>query len=200
MNLRGSIWQVLDLTTPTIIIALAVFISLRCVNYLNNDDELIFHREIFYASFIIYILCLFNVVTAGEINSIYSEGFNLIPFKEILRYKVGTHLFITNVIGNIMIFIPYGFFINYFTKNKKLWVSIILGIFLSGTIEITQYFIGRIFDIDDILLNSIGMLIGFIFYKSGCKFLDKSKKKDMILNIFSVIILILYIIFLVWWS
>lgn len=200
MNLRGSIWQVLDLTTPTIIIALVVFISWRCVNYLNNDERIVFHREILYAAFIIYILCLFNVVTAGEINSVYSEGFNLIPFKEILRYKVGTHLFMTNVIGNIVIFIPYGFFINYFTKNKKLWVSVLLGIFLSGTIEMTQYFIGRIFDIDDILLNSMGMLLGFIFYKGGSKIIDKSKNKDMILNIFSIILLILYIGFLVWWS
>lgn len=200
MNLRGSIWQVLDLTTPTIIIALVVFISWRCVNYLNNDERIVFHREILYAAFIIYILCLFNVVTAGEINSVYSEGFNLIPFKEILRYKVGTHLFMTNVVGNIVIFIPYGFFINYFTKNKKLWVSVLLGIFLSGTIEMTQYFIGRIFDIDDILLNSMGMLLGFIFYKGGSKIIDKSKNKDMILNIFSIILLILYIGFLVWWS
>lgn len=200
MNLRGSIWQVLDLTTPTIIIALVVFISWRCVNYLNNDESIVFHREILYAAFIIYILCLFNVVTAGEINIVYSDGFNLIPFKEILRYKVGTHLFMTNVIGNIVIFIPYGFFINYFTKNKKLWVSVLLGIFLSGTIEMTQYFIGRIFDIDDILLNSMGMLLGFIFYKGGSKIIDKSKNKDMILNIFSIILLILYIGFLVWWS
>lgn len=200
MNLRGSIWQVLDLTTPTIIIALVVFISLRCVNYLNNNESIVFHREIFYAAFIIYILCLFNVVTAGEINSIYSEGFNLIPFKEILRYKVGSRLFMTNVVGNIVIFIPYGFFINYFTKNKKLWISLLLGIFLSSTIEITQYFIGRIFDIDDIILNSIGMLIGFFCYKGSSKFISKFKHKEMILNIFSIILLILYIGFLVWWS
>lgn len=200
MDIRGSVWQVLGLTTPTIIIALVVFISWRCVNYLTNDEELVFYREIMYASFLIYILCLFNVVTAGEINSIYSEGFNLIPFKEIMRYKLGSRLFMTNVLGNIIIFIPYGFFINYFTKNKKLWVSILLGIFLSGTIEMTQYFIGRIFDIDDIILNSVGMLMGFLIYKLGSKIVCKSKYKNAILNIFSVILIGLYIGFLVWWS
>lgn len=39
------------------------------------------------------------------------------------------------------------------------------GIMISTTVEIFQYFIGRSSDIDDIILNTVGVCIGFLIYK-----------------------------------
>lgn len=200
MGLRGSVTQVLNISWPTVIIAMVVFISWRAVYYLTNDEKLVFYHETIYISFMIYILALFQVVTAGEVNHFNVDGFNLIPFKELFRYPVGSKLFLTNVLGNILLFLPYGFFINYFTKNKKPSVSFLLGLILSLTIESTQSLIGRIFDIDDILLNSIGVMLGFSIYKLVDKIIHDYKHKELVLNILSFMILISYVLFLYYWS
>ncbi|MBD9097984.1 hypothetical protein EGP98_00030, partial [bacterium] len=59
----------------------------------------------------IYILCLFQVVTFQD--ATYNTGNNLIPFKEIFRYSLGSRLFIKNVLGNVVMFMPYGFLCSY---------------------------------------------------------------------------------------
>ena len=55
--------------------------------------------------------------------------------------------------GNILLFIPYGFLSSYYLDNKKFGVITILTIITTLTIETVQYYIGRVFDIDDIILN-----------------------------------------------
>lgn len=200
MDIRGSVAQVLNISWPTIMIALVVFVSWRCVYYLTNNDKLVFYHEVIYISFMFYILCLFQIVTAGEINHFNVDGFNLIPFKELFRYPFGSKLFMTNVIGNIALFIPYGFFINYFTKNKRLLVAILLGLILSLNIEITQSLIGRIFDIDDVILNVLGVILGFQIYKLLFKFTNNFKHKELFLNIFSFLIIVIYKVLIYLWS
>ena len=48
-----------------------------------------------------------------------SSGINLIPFREITRYTIGSKLFFYNVIGNIALFIPFGYFVSDKIKAKK---------------------------------------------------------------------------------
>ena len=62
-------------------------------------------------------------------------------------------------------FIPYGFFISYYLKLKKPLSAFLLILLVSASIETTQLLIGRVFDIDDITLNVIGGMLGFLIYK-----------------------------------
>ena len=113
-------------------------------------------------SFIIYILCLFQVVTFTD--DVTWASNNFIPFKEILRYNVTSRLFIKNVIGNMIMFLPFGFFISYYLENVKAIFNIILTLIASVAIEIVQLAIGRVFDVDDIILNVCGGLLGYFIY------------------------------------
>ena len=116
--------------------------------------------------YIIYAFVLFHLVTTTDFQS-YSNNFT--PFKEIMRYKITDGLFMRNVIGNIAVFIPFGYIvtdcIKMLAKKTYFFISILYCILTSLSIEFIQFFIGRAFDIDDIILNFIGGLLGYILYK-----------------------------------
>ena len=100
------------------------------------------------------------------------EIFNIVPFKIILKmlfeYPLGQ--FIYNVIGNIVLFIPFGFFI--YIKCEKNKHKTLLGVeFIQGFIPY------RFCDIDDIILNTFGGYLGIIIYNIlFSKFNNKLKK------------------------
>ncbi|WP_062496265.1 VanZ family protein [Paenibacillus sp. 32O-W] len=77
-----------------------------------------------------------------------------------------------NLVGNILLFVPFGFLIPiiFLSTQKKPGIEatavIILGLLTTLTIEILQRFVAlRIFDIDDIILNTIGVIIGYLIYR-----------------------------------
>ena len=135
---------------------------MRLVYLIKNKQKIILYREMLSLIFIIYVLCLFYVVTFGDVG--WSNS-NFIPFKEMFRYSFGSNLFIKNVLGNIIMFVPYGFFVSYYLDLKKPLSAFLLVLLVSTSIETTQLLIGRVFDIDDIILNIVGGMIGFAIYK-----------------------------------
>ena len=110
----------------------------------------------------IYILCLFQVVTFQDDTSWASNNF--IPLKEILRYNNMSRLFIKNVLGNMIMFLPFGFFTSYYLKSEKIHLPFFLTLIASVSIEATQLIIGRVFDVDDIILNLLGGILGYYVY------------------------------------
>ena len=100
--------------------------------------------------------------------------YNLYPFKTIFSYIIeynsnNTTPFIINIIGNIVVFIPFGFlfpitFHKQLNRLDKLLFASSTGILI---IEILQLlFKLGVFDIDDIILNTIGVVIGFVILKT----------------------------------
>ena len=70
-----------------------------------------------------------------------------------------------NVFGNILIFVPVGFFLIKLIKDKKVIRTLLFIILMSFTIEFIQFFIGRSVDIDDLILNVAGGAIGMCLGK-----------------------------------
>ena len=136
--IKEAIMEVLPDVWPMLIIITVIISSLRITYLITKHKKFLLHKEIIYLLAVIYILCLFHVVTFQDIN--YGES-NFIPFKEIFRYSIGSNKFIKNVLGNIILFIPFGFLSSYLLKNRKLGVITILTIIASGTIETVQYYI-----------------------------------------------------------
>ena len=194
--IRQSLIEILGEVWPTIIISAVIIISMRITYIIKNKVKFVFYREFFSLIFIIYVLCLFYVVTFQD--AMWSKS-NFIPFKEMFRYSFGTRLFIKNVLGNIIMFIPYGFFVSYFLNLKKPLSNFILVLFVSCSIEVTQLIIGRVFDIDDIILNVLGGMIGFYVYKS-LDFLNihlpKVLKKPIIYNIAIILVAIVFALYM----
>ena len=93
---------------------------------------------------------------------------NFIPFKTILPYLMGENGFMIgalNIIGNIALLVPFGFLLSLVIAKLK-WKHVLLFSILSGSlIEITQVLLHvGIFDIDDVILNGLGVWVGYWLY------------------------------------
>lgn len=187
MTIKNGIIEVLSNTWPIITLTCVVLIILRLISYKNNKNRDIC-GDIISLSFLVYILCLFQMVTLKDVNTI--DGYNLIPFKEIFRYPFLSREFIRNVIGNILLFLPFGFYVGYYLKKSKLSLITIISFITSLTIELIQTKIGRTFDIDDIILNIIGGILGFLIYKVYDNlFINLSEKVKKIIMVLFLLLL-----------
>ncbi|MFB7142336.1 VanZ family protein [Gottfriedia sp. NPDC056225] len=108
---------------------------------------------------------------------------SIIPFKNTFDYINGSHQFnldiiINNTVGNILLFLPLGVFLPIlFKKYNKLPKVVNSSIIISFLIEVLQLAlqIGQ-FDIDDLILNTIGCVIGYFLIKTINKIANLSKK------------------------
>ena len=188
-GLRGQLLNILDYTWPTIVMGVIIAVLLRLTYLITEKKKIVLHDELFKLSFMIYILCLFYVVTFQDVSW---SSHNFIPFNEILRYDIGSNIFYKNTFGNMLLFLPYGVFIAKYAKTDKVSILLILAFITSLSIEVIQFLIGRVFDIDDIILNVLGCLIGFILYRWFKKINDKLPeffRSDLFWNIVSILIL-----------
>jgi len=100
---------------------------------------------------------------------------NLVPLQGILKMIENASIFddavtkrivFINLAGNVLLFYPYGFLIPLLEKRlNKGWLVIFLGLSISLLIELTQtLLVGRVFDVDDLMLNTFGTLLGYLLY------------------------------------
>jgi len=97
--------------------------------------------------------------------------YNFIPFKEIRRFIVyretlGISVMITNIIGNVAGFVPFGFILPLIYKNKrKWWLITFLTMEFSMVIELLQLLlkVGSC-DVDDVILNTLGGFLGYVLF------------------------------------
>lgn len=194
--LRKTIIDIFYEAWPMILICTVILTATRLFYLILNKKQFVLYKELLSLGFIIYIMALFYVVTFQDVS--WSTS-NFIPFKEMFRYELGTRLFYKNVLGNTLMFIPFGFFISYFLKNIKIRYTIIITLIASLTIEFTQLAIGRVFDIDDIVLNIIGGTLGALLYILLYKIKDKLPdflKKEIFYNIAVILAIVLIILYL----
>ena len=191
---NNTIQEILNLTWPMLVISSVVLISVRVSYLIKNKERIVIYKELLMYAFIIYTLCLFQIVTFQDDVSFGTNNF--IPFREILRYNMGSRLFFKNVIGNMILFLPFGFFISLYLKEKKANLPLLIILITSFSIEVVQMIIGRVFDIDDILLNLVGGYLGYLVYYFLKRIWDKIPnvlKNEWILNAIALIILIIII-------
>ncbi|MCI6271644.1 MAG: VanZ family protein [Erysipelotrichaceae bacterium] len=135
-------------------------------------------RELIMFLFIMYIIALFSqtvfISLPNDISSILKFDFkgriNTYTFQVFIdslrNYKLGNYsYFIINVLGNVFAFVPLGIFVPILFKNKKLFSLILIGFTLSLVIEIIQLTVIRATDVDDVMLNTIGTILGYLIYR-----------------------------------
>lgn len=124
--------------------------------------------------FVVYIALLayllFLSPAFGRKQDIIRE-YNLVPLHTISNYilkrsLISPKIFITNIIGNVVAFMPMGFLIPIIQKNSKsFWMVLVGSSIISLFVEIMQYvFSVGSFDVDDVILNSLGGAVGYIIY------------------------------------
>ncbi len=188
--IENTVIKTLNSIWPMLTIFLVILVSVRIAYLFINKEKFVFYKEFLALLFIIYGLMLFELVTNRDLGG---SGINLIPLKEILRYDFKSELFKYNVIGNLVMFLPFGYFVSHYIKAKKVSHIFVLTAIASLTIELVQLQIGRAFDIDDVLLNIVGGICGFLLYiglNAIKKHLPAIFQKDILYNIICGLIII----------
>lgn len=123
--------------------------------------------------FYIYILLLsyFLFISERYGRDLITEQYNLKLFKEIKRFinyreQIGLEGFIVNIFGNVIAFMPYGFLLPILNRTyRKFYVIVILSLLFSLVIETSQLLLKvGVFDVDDILMNSLGGILGYLVF------------------------------------
>lgn len=120
---------------------------------------------VFYAGFVLWNI-LFKYCAPWQIFDSGREGYrsvNLIPFDQLLNQEGARDL---NLYGNILLFIPFGVYLQIFLKDKRVWKGVLAGALTSVILEVLQFIfhLGAT-DIDDVILNTTGALIGILGYR-----------------------------------
>ncbi|MNN08750.1 VanZ like family protein [compost metagenome] len=139
-----------------------------------------------------YVLLLINIVFISR-DSLRSV--NLIPFHSIKDYIMVDNgfgkirLLDMNIWGNVLMFIPAGIYVILNNTKKTIGRNLLLIFIISLLIEIVQYiFTLGATDIDDIILNVVGGLIGLVLFKALHKWLKDEYKVKQTITILSLII------------
>lgn len=115
----------------------------------------------------------------GEtLNPFFTGGYNFIPiFIKCLMGQTETGSWvITMLIGNLLMFFPYGVFVYLLSGKLKFKNTLFISLVIPMFIEVLQPIIGRSCDIDDFLLNALGILLGYYFTSVVFSLYKKLKK------------------------
>lgn len=126
--------------------------------------------------FVVYMLFLLYFLIFsdwyGRDGAMEEYHYNFTPFLEMKRFwryreQLGIWSFI-NLFGNVIIFVPLGFFEPIASKNRSFFWTVSDGFLLSMLVEVFQLVtkVGR-FDVDDLLLNTAGVIIGYLIFLAG---------------------------------
>lgn len=183
--------------------------------------------------FILYLLLLINFMILGNnfgrnfefiftasketIKSYFYNNFNVIPFNTIRNYLDNSGMYFDiklvciNLLGNLVCFMPFAFFLKYLFKRENKFINFLLTILLIViSFELIQLLtLSGSFDIDDIILNTFGSILFYLFINlkgidkllGNIFFLEKNEIifKDFIkptLALFTFILIISSIIFI----
>ena len=152
---------------PGILITL-VWLLVKLIQFFRKGGEINYKEAcvdtLFFVSIMFIISKTMFPLAIGSMTSI-SPNINLVPFASIQQQLSHSYYLVPlrNIGGNILLFIPLGFIVSL----KYQWLSsfgkvILIGVGVSliiETIQIPLYM--RSFDVDDLLLNGVGTIIGF---------------------------------------
>ena len=95
-----------------------------------------------------------------------SLGYNYVPFWSYKPMLEGGVYLIVDGIVNVLMFVPVGVLYGAASRKSRAWKAILLGAWISVSIEALQFFLHRGFsEIDDVLHNALGCLIGWLLYR-----------------------------------
>lgn len=185
----------------SLIIGLPLWIIFRCYKILKihkNKEKFSFFKEFTTNIFALYIYLLINItllplyINGPGATTAMAERIhiNIIPFNDYITGSyTNVNLIKSNLIGNIILLIPFIFYLCLMKENIRNIKSVVITSFLiSLFIESFQFITNllglsgwRAVDIDDLILNTLGGIIAYlifkIIYRGRLKrFIDKTYK------------------------
>ncbi len=158
------------------------YIIIRIIYLKKKRLQINYKQELLYLVFICYIVGLFNLLlvpsnfwsriwhliflgfSENPLVGKFEFSYNFVPiFYKVItgKYLLGNWV-IKMIIGNVLMFIPLGVLLPLCVKKINNKNILLYAISIPLIIEILQPFIGRNFDIDDIIMNFLGIIIGYL--------------------------------------
>jgi len=145
-----------------------------------HDRERTKRGEFVLILFLLYISIVLYI-TVFRFGSHYAERqINLTIFRELINiyHKNGVGQFLWLFVGNIAWFIPFGFFLPMVLKSSSLAKTVTVGFLFSLVIEALQYvFYKGVAELDDLLLNTLGVVIGYFLFWIVSRYRHKHSKR-----------------------
>ncbi|MGI5888221.1 MAG: VanZ family protein [Oscillospiraceae bacterium] len=117
------------------------------------------------------VLLRFTVFRTGfEINALAERGdVNFKLFGDLMSIaKNSMKTFLYLAVGNIVAFMPFGFYSAWRIRKHSVLLAAVCGLVLSVCIESLQYLLGTgVAEIDDVILNTLGALLGALLERAA---------------------------------
>ncbi len=157
-----------------ILVAFGVWIVVQLINGYRRKQGKVPCR-------VVPVVCFFSYLGLLLIITYWSRERGEVS---IIDWQIGSTLRINNRnnalwIENILLFVPYGFGFAWCRKKREVFLQgVCLGFFTSLCIEILQLVTGRgVFQIDDIITNTVGCILGILTFQILAKLLSKVAEK-----------------------
>lgn len=143
--------------------------------------------------FSVYILGVIFLTCFSRSGLRIWKSFNIIPFKSFIEMKYDFYYpSINQILLNIVLFMPFGFLLPLINQRFNKWYNtIIFGFLVSLLIELSQliFSIG-IFDVDDLITNTLGTIFGFnLITVTNCLIIKKNRKfSNIVLSIWPLVL------------
>ena len=154
------------------------------------DRKRFSQKWIWVALFVLYMNAMLIIVGTPAFSYIvWDPTINYIPFSDFsVRNMIGMAL-------NIVMFIPFGAFLPiYFTYFQKARRTVWAGFLMSLSIEVLQLFTFRATDVDDLMMNTVGALVGYGIAKLILRKRKHSEPEDQDIRKLVVMILVIVLI------
>lgn len=154
-----------------IIISLAIVCIILIIHAKGKNERVISLYNIGIILFSLSMVIIFSLTGISPMSGFHFgiriDEISFIPFEgmiEMLQGGITTHSVI-NIVGNIVMFMPIGFLIPLLLDKLNLFKNVVFfGFATSLLIELTQLFLIRGTDIDDLILNTLGAGLGYFLF------------------------------------
>ena len=190
----GSVLSLFLQVIPVTLLVGVIYAVYRCVHIKKHGNTVSWGTEIMRWLFVCYLtglinlilvpanlwMCIWANVFVGYSHSeivFFSGDFNLVPtvIKLITGELTIGRWVLKMLVYNFLMFVPFGFFLPFVSEknnNRSIWkVAVIVPII----VEVIQPVVGRSFDVDDLILNFAGIIVGY-FIALGIKSISQRKE------------------------
>ena len=172
--------QFIQVIPITLLVGL-LYIIFRFLKLKKNNSDINYKKEILYLIFVCYIVGLFNLVLVprnfwntiwhnifynlneNPFEGIFDFSYNFIP--TIYKIIIGEYTLDSwgkvMIVGNFLMFIPMGILLSLYFENVNKKNIFKYAVLIPLAIEVLQLVVGRSFDIDDLVMNFLGIVIGY---------------------------------------
>lgn len=95
------------------------------------------------------------------------KRFDLMPFWSYRAIMDGKEQYLAENIMNVVVFVPVGVLFGIAMRRRNVWAALLVGAGLSAGIEVLQFVFNKgLAEVDDVMHNTLGCLIGYGLYAS----------------------------------